>query len=79
MFYDRNKRFDFYNDVTEGNISSSEAVVVGLTGFAREMVFSENTSGQEMWKTREGGVRSMVVATDYERRGDNDFARSIWT
>ena len=64
-----------FNDVIEGNISSSEAVDVGLTGFAREMIFSENTSGQEMWKTREGGVRSMVVATDYERRGDNDFAR----
>tara|TARA_Y100000361_G_C11133440_1_gene330431 strand:+ start:150 stop:1022 length:873 start_codon:yes stop_codon:yes gene_type:complete len=51
-----------------------EAIVIGLTGFAREMIFAENENFY-FELGRYGSARSLVVATDFERRGDPDFAR----
>ncbi len=55
-----------------------EAIVIGLTGFAREMIFAED----EMLVFNFGSIgsaRSLVIATDAERRGDLHFARKYMT
>ena len=54
--------------------NKQEAVVVGLTGFAREMIFAEHENFYNSLG-RYGSHRSLVVATDFERRGDPDFAK----
>ena len=51
-----------------------EAIVVGMTGFAREMVFAEDESMLLNVGTI-GSARSLVVATHAERRGDVHFAK----
>ena len=56
--------------VEELHNPKQEAIFVGITGFAREMVFA---SDEHIYKT--GLPRSLVVAHDFERRGDLDFAR----
>ena len=53
---------------------NKEAIVVGLTGFAREMIFAEQENFY-FELGRYGSARSLVVATDFERRGDPDFAK----
>ncbi len=54
---------------------NKEAIVIGLTGFAREMIFTEYEDNTNNTLGKYGSARSLVVATDFERRGDPDFAK----
>ena len=59
--------------IIDGLYEPNEAIVVGLTGFAREMVFAEDET--LLYHLRKHGAAvSMVIASDYERRGDKEFA-----
>ncbi len=63
-------------DIVEKKIDKvKEAVFVGLTGFAREMIFTTKGSFNNRYGAATGKPRSLVIATDAERRGDPDLAR----
>ena len=66
---------DLFKKDTKKIDKVKEAVFVGLTGFAREMIFTTKGSFNNRYGAATGKPRSLVIATDAERRGDPDLAR----